>query len=801
MKNHPISYQTAKFTASLIHLAAVAVMFLGIGLMYLNDNLGVGITKIQNVPYENTEEFSEIFNRDLDDIFHYIDYNEIFATDGSIDVTKRMLQMTFGPNETLDYSLGDLISYLQSLGYQLSEDFSCTGEADPQLSAKSPVGYVDWSALEPDVMHTRISTTLRRGSLEELSLDIMATLNRYYVTYNRLMVNPSNLHFKIVYANGNEEKPRELVYTNDPALTEDKAVSYGKYALLKGNSVFYDTNLRSIALNTISALSSANPYDSNTYYLLAAVDTKFPAKDGYFKAQHAYVQMQQNYITGFVLMALSALAAVVTLLFLLAASGHRNRHDKTITLHGFDKTSTETGIVLFSCLTLVSLYVCRYTLVRVAHLAMAEDSWELGERVLYTAIFYLGCLLLFFSMLRRYKAGTIWSNSLVCKCGRKCSIFFEGQDFTGRLILGFGFYLVLNTTLISLVWFLSRKIYMGPVFVRVSIGVSIAIWAALNLWSFYLLFRRQSEHAKIHNAVERLAAGETSYQVNLDDFEGKERELAEGINHISEGLETALQEKVKSERLKADLITNVSHDIKTPLTSIINYVDLIKRENIQDEKIKRYLEVLEQKSQRLKTLTEDLVEASKASSGNLKLETCDIDFIELVYQTNGEFEEKFLSRRLELLTDSPDETYIIEADGRRLWRVLENLYNNAFKYAMDGSRIYVDIFREPGTVEELTGTQGIQMNQDGAGHPSRVIFTIKNVSSNPLNIRPDELTERFVRGDVARTTEGSGLGLSIAKSLTELQRGQFEIFIDGDLFKVQLAFDIKEIRRGGNPHA
>ena len=184
--------------------------------------------------------------------------------------------------------------------------------------------------------------------------------------------------------------------------------------------------------------------------------------------------------------------------------------------------------------------------------------------------------------------------------------------------------------------------------------------------------------------------------------------------------------------------------------------------------------MLEQKANRLKTLTEDLVEASKASSGNLKLEISDINFTQLVYQTNGEFEEKFASRHLKLITTAPEETLLIEADGRRLWRVLENLYNNAFKYAMESSRIYIDITKTD-----------ISVSEEGLLLPAQVVFTIKNVSANPLNIR-------FVRGDVARTTEGSGLGLSIAKSLTELQNGRFEIYIDGDLFKVQLSFDVKK---------
>ena len=248
-----------------------------------------------------------------------------------------------------------------------------------------------------------------------------------------------------------------------------------------------------------------------------------------------------------------------------------------------------------------------------------------------------------------------------------------------------------------------------------------------------------------------------------------ESQLAEGLNRISDGLETALAEQVKSERLKADLITNVSHDIKTPLTSIINYVDLLKRENIENPTVQQYLEILDQKSQRLKTLTEDLVEASRASSGNIKLDIADIDLVELVQQTTGEFEDRFSARHLELVNSLPNEVILIEADGRRLWRVLENLYNNAYKYALENTRVYA-------SVEDLG---------------SEVVFTIKNISSSPLNISPEELTERFVRGDVSRTTEGSGLGLSIAKDLTALQGGKLEITIDGDLFKASVTFPIK----------
>lgn len=781
MKFSRLSMQTQKLIASALHLFFLMIMFTGIGIMYLNDNFGVGITRIQNVSYEDTSEFTKQFNDDLNDLFQYIEHSGVFGSGGSIDVSKTMLRMTFGPNDTEEFSLGDIIAYLQTMGYQLNEDFQCRKVAEAEANTKPRDGYVDWSASEPKKVNTYITPGMRRSSLEEISLEIMEVLHRYYSTHSRLFANESNMHFKIEYIDQESENKTAVLYTNDQMLDSESVKSYGKYAYLPGNSVFYDTNLNYIALNTVSSLAANNPYETNTFYLAAGVDTDYPVQDVYSMNRDNYKSMQNHYISGFVLLITGGMVAMITLLFLCRVSGHRNVGDRRISLHGFDKTSTETGILLFSVLTLLGFAFCRLALVRISHLVLPEESWILAERVLYTAVLYLGCLLLFFSLLRRYKAGTVWSGSLICRCSTQMSIFFTHQSFTARLTVSFLGYVLINSGLISLAWFLWDRIYLSKTAAYALTGMVVLACAAFNLWIFYLLFKHAAEHDMIGTAVERLASGETSYQVNLDEFDGKELELAANINNISLGLETALREKVKSERLKTDLITNVSHDIKTPLTSIINYVGLIRRENIEDEKILKYLDVLEQKSNRLKTLTEDLVEASKASSGNLKLEISDIDFIELVFQTNGEFEEKFSSRSLELITSAPEETLLIEADGRRLWRVLENLYNNAFKYAMESSRIYIDITKTAAMI-----------NEEGASIPPQVVFTIKNVSANPLNIRANELTERFVRGDVARTTEGSGLGLSIAKSLTELQNGRFEIYIDGDLFKAQIAFNIKE---------
>ncbi len=271
---------------------------------------------------------------------------------------------------------------------------------------------------------------------------------------------------------------------------------------------------------------------------------------------------------------------------------------------------------------------------------------------------------------------------------------------------------------------------------------------------------------KLQEGSKRVASGDMSQPIDTSKMFWKFKEHGENINKVSEGIALAVEERMKSERFKTELITNVSHDIKTPLTSIINYVDLIKKEDIADEKVQEYIDVLDRQSARLKKLIEDLMEASKASTGNLtvNLEECDVEV--LLTQLIGEFEEKLQKNQLAIVVDKPDYPVKMMADGRHIWRVLDNLLNNACKYSLPGSRVYVSLKLE---------------NKDA-------VITFKNISKEALNIPSNELLERFVRGDSSRNTEGSGLGLSIAQSLTELMNGSMELEIDGDLFKVTLRF-------------
>ncbi len=359
------------------------------------------------------------------------------------------------------------------------------------------------------------------------------------------------------------------------------------------------------------------------------------------------------------------------------------------------------------------------------------------------------CLLSFLLTLAvRVKTHTLLSCTLVAACCRLIVRAFRAMagswPLTWRVVLVFLLYLA-GSVLTGLTLFLI-PFYQG------------AVLFALCRWAI--------QWKKVRAGAERILGGEADYQIDTahmyHDLAGHARQL----NDLGQAIGNAVEERIQSERFKAELITNVSHDLKTPLTSIINYVDLLKKQGLDSPDAPAYLEVLDRKSQRLKKLTEDLVEASKASTGSLSVRLERLGMVQLFQQALGEFEEKFEENNLTVIPRFPPEELWIMADGRHLWRILDNLLSNCNKYAQPGTRIYADISRQEG----------------------RAVLTVKNVSRQQLNIPAQQLLERFVRGDQSRTTEGSGLGLSIARSLTELQGGRFSIDIDGDLFKAVLSF-------------
>ena len=283
---------------------------------------------------------------------------------------------------------------------------------------------------------------------------------------------------------------------------------------------------------------------------------------------------------------------------------------------------------------------------------------------------------------------------------------------------------------------------------------------------FIICARYAISYQKIRKGTEQIANGDIEFKIETYNMPKSMAQQAENLNGINEAVATAVEKQLKSEKLKTELITNVSHDIKTPLTSIINYIDLLKKEEMPSQTAVEYINVLSRQSDRLKKLVEDLVEASKASTGNIPITLAEINLNLLIDQTAGEYTEKAEKADVELAVSVPQEDIFVLSDGRMLWRIFDNLLNNACKYSQPGTRVYINL----------------EMVEDTA------LVTFRNVSRTQLNISPDELMERFVRGDSSRNTEGSGLGLNIAQSLTELLAGEMTLHIDGDLFKVVVSF-------------
>lgn len=751
-----------KDKAILAHLLFSLLIVIGVSVMYNNTHYGEGIGWIANESYEDTPDFAGQLKSDIDDIFNYVKYKEVFETNGKLDYSKFIIRVADGPGTTKDFTLDEMIRHAKSQGYYLNEQFKVSG-GHPNKTGEELNYQVVYRAYEPDFKAAEPGDSFQ--SIDQLSYEVLSHLGNYYRFYYRFIQNPGNLKFEIQYQNTDKDYK---LYTNFPGKTVDEFKSLGKYLYVTGEALYVDSNLTSVPKNVSPELEKMNPYNNGNYHMSVAVNTSYPYQDAYYQAAESYDQMRLFFIVGMICLALGILGCAATLYMLVLLTGAPEEQNPSPLMQRMDRLPAEISLVLYLAACGIAILISQLIFFKIIHLFLSTEDWYYGELVLKVLILYVTGVSAVLNLLKQYKSGVLWKNSLLNKGLRTILLYFKHHRFTTRIMITYSLFLIFNVVMIMAFSFLLFT--YNDLESRILMGAVALLFLLLDLWVFHQMYKNAWQTDQINQALLNISNGNTTYKIDTKLFYGKERELAENINHISTGLETALQEKVRSERLKADLITNVSHDIKTPLTSIINYVDLIKREKIQDPRIQGYLEVLEQKSQRLKTLTEDLVEASKASSGNLKLDMTSIDFVELIYQTNGEFEEKFALRHLELVSTLPDDTMLIEADGRYLWRVLENLYNNAFKYAMEHSRVYVDIAKE----EE------------------NILFTIKNISENPLNIRADELTERFVRGDVARTTEGSGLGISIAKSLTELQGGQFQLYIDGDLFKATVAFPLKK---------
>lgn len=591
-----------------------------------------------------------------------------------------------------------------------------------------------------------------------------------------------NRYFLIIYKN----KALTNVPINEQTFTIDSIKSYieqnkdsKKVNIIYGNmeadsKIIQDTGVR--------YLSDLN----KTYYTIESIEDTEQPKREYITAKAEDFQIFSSYTEDFYeysqvaimnnildkvsifkeycyfIIPVSTILIILILMYLIISIGYKKGEDG-IVLNDFDKTPLEIIIffaIIIGCIPFILLE------------GITRDYNGIISLVVTGGlVIYVLCAIILNTTIKRIKSKTFFKSTItgkilkwICVCGgvvyHKLKIVWDTLTYSSDLKVK----VIIKFIIIS-----ALAIFIFLVFHNS--GMVVVLEFILIAVTLYKIIKFIKNCSQIERKLKEMYEEDNSNKLYEEDFGNEFKNSVRYLNNISNGFENAIQDRMKSERMKVELITNVSHDIKTPLTSIINYVDLLKKENINNEQAKEYIEILDSKSQRLKKLTEDLVEASKVSTGNISLNLEKINVVELVKQATGEFEDKFKKRGLETIINADKNEVDIMADSRYMYRIIENLFSNVSKYALENSRVYIDIK---------------QSKEDNLAN--NVIIEVKNISKDKLNISAEELMQRFVRGDKSRTTEGSGLGISIAQNLTELQKGKFELKLDGDLFKVKIIF-------------
>ncbi len=591
-----------------------------------------------------------------------------------------------------------------------------------------------------------------------------------------------NRYFLIIYKN----KALTNVPINEQTFTIDSIKSYieqnkdsKKVNIIYGNmeadsKIIQDTGVR--------YLSDLN----KTYYTIESIEDTEQPKREYITAKAEDFQIFSSYTEDFYeysqvaimnnildkisifkeycyfIIPVSTILIILILMYLIISIGYKKGEDG-IVLNDFDKTPLEIIIffaIIIGCIPFILLE------------GITRDYNGIISLVVTGGlVIYVLCAIILNTTIKRIKSKTFFKSTITGKilkwiyvCGgvvyHKLKIVWDTLTYSSDLKVK----VIIKFIIIS-----ALAIFIFLVFHNS--GMVVVLEFILIAVTLYKIIKFIKNCSQIERKLKEMYEEDNSNKLYEEDFGNEFKNSVRYLNNISNGFENAIQDRMKSERMKIELITNVSHDIKTPLTSIINYVDLLKKENINNEQAKEYIEILDSKSQRLKKLTEDLVEASKVSTGNISLNLEKINVVELVKQATGEFEDKFKKRGLETIINADKNEVDIMADSRYMYRIIENLFSNVSKYALENSRVYIDIK---------------QSKEDNLAN--NVIIEVKNISKDKLNISAEELMQRFVRGDKSRTTEGSGLGISIAQNLTELQKGKFELKLDGDLFKVKIIF-------------
>lgn len=587
--------------------------------------------------------------------------------------------------------------------------------------------------------------------------------------------------FKISY-NGVEYEFTELAFSSDYS----DYISYadGTYIFwddYSGTGTFYPavSDGYTVCMDTFDAINIY--YEINTYIYVSDLYNVDDNNGAYL----SFVGNRYNYVVALII---SVIACICFMVVSMMLSGSKNG------LRIIEKIPAEIILIAFGALPILSysafetlwydwdLYIDIYSCLEVIEDIVTFLRGNILSHGILIFVFLVGMacvatlgLLLINNIIARIKNRSLLKTLIIVRICKV--IFINAKNIALKIpfkLKAVILYSILTfVEIVGLICLMSIGSEGLCVLVYIILKVIIILGMLLMIYNLYVLAE----------GGEKLAEGDYSYKVDTKYMIGDFKKHGENLNNINVGMQNAVEERIKSERMKAELITNVSHDIKTPVTSIVNYVDLLEKENIEREPEKSYIEVLKRQSLRLKKLVEDLVEASKASTGNITMELAPVDANMLIEQASAEYIDKLSTKNITVIKKLSADKASIMADGKYLWRVFDNLLNNAFKYAMPATRMYITTY--------ITDENGGIINDIATSmkKPARVVIEFKNISKDELNISSNEIMERFVRGDSSRNTEGSGLGLSIAKNLCQLQNAAFDIIIDGDLFKACITFN------------
>jgi signal transduction histidine kinase len=729
----------AKITALLLlTIFAIVLFFSGLGVLYLADQGG----------YSNPEGFAK----------DHIAGNAFYsAMNTAADYYSAILQQSSGGS-------GSALSYYEQQFSRENSNFFFTVQDDTGKTVfespdqdetyqytRSQEQYLSYNwrdVVEDD--HVFASEQAYQEYLDALERQNFNIYDSYITSYTRLIPDSGE-------ASQATEGLTSSRFTASAALatTEEPAASAEEDIPAQPAG---DLASEEAGAEEVHAYISYQRFDYQHVTITGYIRSPLTAKDDIYQESYYSNLLVENRHALIAVAAVSFAVCLALFVFLLCAAGHKEGVEG-IHLNWVDRIPLDLYLVLA-----VAAGGCIFAAgIELTNASIAIAVFAVAVLLVFAVLLIMS---VFMTLATRFKSGAFWKNTII----------FYILRFLARTLRAIGTGISYCAVHLPLYWqagLIFVGISLAELFVLAAFSRSavVVIWVIAKLAEAPLLVLLAVSLQKLKSGGEALAAGNLNASVDLNHMYGVLKHHGENLNSIAQGMQKAVQQQLKSERFRTDLITNVSHDIKTPLTSIINYVDLLKKEDVQPEKAKEYIAVLDRQSARLKKLTEDLVEASKASSGTLPVHLEAVDVNVLLSQVSGEYQSRFELCRLEPIVKLAPESPQILADGKLLWRVFDNLLSNICKYAMPGTRVYF-------TSEVLD---------------SRVQISFKNISNYPLDITADELMERFVRGDSSRSTEGSGLGLSIAQSLTGLQKGSFDLVVDGDLFKANISFPLLNV--------